>query len=335
MNYAAGARSYERASLNRARRARAGLRRPSLKRGIAISAGLHVLALAALLITIPHSLPPAPPEEEAFTVQFPGDSAHAQKSDRTGKVAAPTEAEMEATDNPAIKPPTKAPIETAPPPPPPPPPPPEQVEPVKVPDIKIEEPPKPSIAPLKAKPPPPPPKAVVKPPPKPVVPPVKSMTSQINVPKKPVPDTHALDNTLEAFMADQKQKAPPTHVYNPERGGKKNAGGSKTGNLTGELSNGQRKQIGDEVRRCYNEDTAAQNYDKFQAYITVTIDAAGVVRDAVLAPQDQARAASDPQFRALAERAVNAVLDPVCAKLPVPPELLGKPSQQLTFRFRP
>jgi hypothetical protein len=29
------------------------------------------------------------------------------------------------------------------------------------------------------------------------------------------------------------------------------------------------------------------------------------------------------------------VLDPTCAKLPVPPDLLGKASQQLTFRFRP
>jgi hypothetical protein len=206
---------------------------------------------------------------------------------------------------------------------------------VKPPDIKVEEPPKPTPVPLKAKPPPPPPKTVAKPPPKPVVPPVKSQTSQINVPKKPVPDTHALENTLQEFMADQRQKAPPTHVYNPERGGRKNAGGSKTGNLTGELSNGQRKQIGDEVRRCYSEDTAAQNYDKFQAYITVTIDAAGEVHEAVLAPQDAARAAADPQFRALAERAINAVMDPVCAKLPLPPELLGKPSQTLTFRFRP
>jgi outer membrane biosynthesis protein TonB len=335
MNYAAGARSYERASLNRARRARASLRRPSLKRGVAISAGLHVLALAALLVTIPHSAPPAPPEEEAFTVQFDGDSAHAQKSDRTGKVAAPTEADTEATDNPAIKPPTKAPIETAPPPPPPPPPPPEQVEPVKAPESRIQEPPKPAMVPPKAKPPPPPPKTVVKPPPKPVVPPVKSLTSQPNVAKKPVVDTHALENTLQEFMADQKQKAPPKHVYNPEKGGKHNAGGSKTGGLTGELSQGQRKQIGDEVRRCYSEDTAAQNYDKFFARIVVTIDATGEARLADLAPEDQARAASDPAFRAFAERAVNAVLDPTCAKLPVPPALLGKPAQTLKFIFRP
>jgi hypothetical protein len=69
--------------------------------------------------------------------------------------------------------------------------------------------------------------------------------------------------------------------------------------------------------------------------MTVTIDATGEVRDAQLAASDAGRAAADPAFRAFAERAVRAVLDPACAKLPVPPDLLGKPAQTLTFRFRP
>jgi hypothetical protein len=54
-----------------------------------------------------------------------------------------------------------------------------------------------------------------------------------------------------------------------------------------------------------------------------------------LSPADQARANADEGFRAFAERAERAVLDPTCAKLPVPPDLLGKPAQELTFRFRP
>ena len=236
-------------------------------------------------------------------------------------------------DNPAIKPPEKAPLETAPPPPPPPPPPPIPEETIKPPDIKAIDIPKPSEKPAAVKPPPP--KAAVKPPPKVVVPPVKSTRNQPNLTKNPAVDTRALDNTLEKLMADQTQVKPPTHRYNPERGGARNGGGSKTGGLTGELSNGQRKQIGDDVRRCYSEDTAARDYATYAVVMTVTIDATGEAREVKLSDADQGRANADPAFRAFAERAQRAVLDPTCAKLPVPAELLGKPSQELMFRFRP
>jgi outer membrane biosynthesis protein TonB len=334
MNYSPGANAMERASLNRARRARASVRRPGIRRGVAVSAGLHVLILVAALVTLQHDVPPPPPEEESFSVEFSGSSAHAQKGEKPAQVAAPTDSDMPVTDNPAVKPPEHAPIETAPPPPPPPPPPPLTEPDIKPPDVKMVEPPKPSTTPAPVKPPPP--KVVAKPPPVPTPPPViKSTRSQPHPTKTAVPDTRALDNTLEKFMADQTQKAPPTHRYNPERGGKLHGGGSKTGGLTGELSDGQRKQIGDDVRRCYSEDTAARDYAKYTATIVVTIDATGEARDAVLSPADIARGESDAAFRAFAERAVRAVLDPTCAKLPVPPELLGKPSQTLNFRFRP
>jgi len=89
------------------------------------------------------------------------------------------------------------------------------------------------------------------------------------------------------------------------------------------------------VRRCYSEDTAARDYGTYEAKMIVTIDANGEARDAQLYPDDMARANSDPAYRAFAERAVRAVLDPVCSKLPVPPDLLGKPQQTLNIRFRP
>jgi hypothetical protein len=141
--------------------------------------------------------------------------------------------------------------------------------------------------------------------------------------------------TLEKFTVEQTQKKPPTHVYNPQRGGKLNGGGAKTGNLTGELSDGQRKEIGNYVRRCYAEDTAARNYATYSAVMTVTIDATGTAREVKLSDADAARAAADPAFDAFTRRAQDAVLDPTCARLPVPPDMLGKPAQQLTFRFRP
>jgi hypothetical protein len=43
---------------------------------------------------------------------------------------------------------------------------------------------------------------------------------------------------------------------------------------------------------------------------------------------------SDPVFRAFADRAINAVLDPRCANLPLPNHMLGR-NTVLTFRFSP
>lgn len=193
--------------------------------------------------------------------------------------------------------------------------------------------PPPDITPTPT-PKPPPPQQKVKPaqtpPPK-----IVSQRSQPHETKQAVPDTSAIDNTLEKMLADQPQVHPPKHRYNPERGGVVGGGALTThGNLTGALSANQRKQIGEYVRRCYSEDTAARDYATYSAMITVTIDASGTAREAEVSPADIARENADPAFRAFAERAVRATLDPECANFPMPQNLLGK-TAQLTFRFRP
>jgi outer membrane biosynthesis protein TonB len=297
---------------------------PGLQRGAVLSAGLHLAVLLALVVSIPWAPKPAPPEETAVSVEFSGTATQdAQKGEKPAKVAAPADADTPATDNP--------PIETAPPPPPPPPPPPQPEESVK-PPAPTPVPPKPAEKPAPVKPPPP------KPPVKPKTTPVKPVNSaraQPNETKNAVPDTSSLLNTMEKLMADQKQVKPPTHRYNAERGGAPGGGGAVHGNLTGALSDNQRKQIGAEIRRCYSQDTAARDYATYEAKMIVTIDADGEARDARLFPDDLARANADPSYRAFAERAVRAVLDPICSKLPVPPDMLGKPVQQLNIRFRP
>ena len=131
-----------------------------LKRSAAVSAGLHVVALLALIVTIPWAKPLPPPEETSFEVDFDGDSANAQKSDKTGKVAAPTEADTKANDTPALEKPKDAPLEPpAPPPPPPPPPPPQDTAPALPRDIPPPPPPTPTPTVTPVKPPPPAPKA--------------------------------------------------------------------------------------------------------------------------------------------------------------------------------
>ena len=303
-----------------------------LQRGAALSAGLHLAALLALIVVIPFAAPPPPPDEESIPVEWEGTAKVApQKGEKPAQTPAPADAETPATDNPAIKPPEKAPIEPPAPPPPPPPPPPQPEDVVKPPE-PTPVPPKPAEKPAPVKPPPP--KPIVKPKPAPQKP-VDSLRSQQNETKNPAPDTRSLDNTLEKLLADQQQKQPPKHRYNPERGGVRGGGGAQHGDSTGLLSEEQKQAIGAEVRRCYSEDTEARDYATYMAVITVTVDADGEARAVQLSDPDMARANADPAFRAFAERAQRAVLDPQCAKLPMPADLLGKPSQQLTFRFRP
>ncbi len=325
--------------------------RQGMSRAATVSGALHLLILLALIIVIPAPLPPPPPPDDAMEVEFEGTAASAQKSDAHGQVAAPAEADTPATENPAVAPPKPQPIETAPPPPPPPPPPPtaasSAVKTLDTAKLPLPPPDKEAIA-LK----PPPPMKIVAPPPiqpmkadeqpkKPVkeavekARPLDTVRHQPNLTKNPVPDTSSLMNTLEAFQADQKQTKAPTHTYNPSRGGAHNAGGQLHGNLTGALSEGQRKTIGDSVRRCYSEDTAAKDYASYYADMVVTVDAEGVVRDVKLDPAFQAKANADPAYRAFAERAEHAVLLAECAKLPIPANLLGQPSAQFKFRFRP
>ena len=65
----------------------------------------------------------------------------------------------------------------------------------------------------------------------------------------------------------------------------------------------------------------------------MTTDANGVARIVTVEGADRSRL-SDPVYRAFAERARRAVLDPQCANLPLPKAMMGK-INVLTFRFSP
>lgn len=104
-------------------------------------------------------------------------------------------------------------------------------------------------------------------------------------------------------------------------------------NDTGMLSAEPRGAIGDQMRACWTPDPKALGADQMQVLLTVTTDASGVARLVVVAGADEGRL-SDPAFRAFAERARRAVLDPRCANLQLPPTMLGKPNV-LTLRFTP
>nr|WP_294915511.1 energy transducer TonB [uncultured Neokomagataea sp.] len=313
------------------------------------SVGAHGALIVYLLVTIPFSKPPEPPEPPAVEMQFEqaGPPTHPIKADHPAPKPAPAPAPVRNDAPPAPTPPEKAPTEEPPPPPPPPqavPSPPES-KPTPLPPLKL--PPKvttPEPSPTPAAPPRPSPPSESKmvAPPSPQTQKVDTLPdtpkfshiTQDHPTKNAQPDSHSLLATLDSFRADQKQTHAAHARANPPQGGAPDGGGVPNGDITKALSLGDQKAIGASVRRCYTEDTEARNYASFTAHMIVTIDAQGEARLARFAPETAARAASDPSYRVLAERARDAVLSPTCAHLPIPGNLLGK-THELRFVFRP
>jgi hypothetical protein len=323
----------------------------SMKRGATFSVLLHLTVLLALIVVIPSPPPPPPPPpDDTMEVDMDGTAASAQKSQDHGQVAAPAEAEQPADDNPALEKPRVAPIQHAPPPPPPPPQPAQpvtsQIQTIR-PDRLPPPPPDREADELRA----PPPMKVVAPPPPKVVPtkipvkkpsleptpakPMDTVTHQPQQTKNPAIDTHSLLKTLEKFSQETERPTPPTHTPNPSRNGAKNAGGQLHGNREGNLTQGQAKTIGAFVKRCFSSEVEAKDLASYSVMLEVVVDQSGEVHEAHLAPESQPRAAQDPAYLAFSDAAIHAVLDPQCAKLPLPPNVLKQAATTLTFRFRP
>ncbi len=306
-----------------------------LRRGAFVSGGVHLLVLLSLIVVMPQGKPPEPPEPPAVEMQFTGPPAAARKADQATPPRPPAPIPVPAPPSPT--PPEKLPVEEAPPPPAPPPP---QAEPTPIPPLPL--PPKlqaPSPEAVRAPPPvpsPPAPAQAVSPPTP--IPSPASALPQLTLPShltqpnrtKAVPDTHSLLATLEKFRADQVPPHPPRSHANPAQGGAPAQGRD----ITASLNAGEQSAIGNKVRPCYQEDTAARDYAQFQAHLTVTVDATGEARAVAFSAADAQRMAADPSYRALAERARDAVLSPACARLPLPPAQLGQ-VHQIKFVFRP
>ena len=65
------------------------------------------------------------------------------------------------------------------------------------------------------------------------------------------------------------------------------------------------------VRRCWTTDPGMLDLDKMQVVLSLTTDVAGIVRRAVVAPEDAGRRANDAKMRVFASRATRAVLTPI------------------------
>ncbi len=322
---------------------------PALRRGAIVSAAVHLLILLLLVVGLPYARPPEEPQEAAVAMVFDGTAKSSIKAPAPAAVPAPAPAPTVTPAPQAQQPPKPQPTEPAPPPPPPPPPtpPPPQATapPLPTPPLPVPPPtpaPAASIAPPPPAAPPSPPQAQpplptpplpVPPPPTPAPSP-QSATSQPNPTKNPAPQSTALENTLEKLRSLQRQTLPPKSRYNPQSGGAPNGGGNPQSDDTSALTASQRGAIGDFVRRCWATDPGMLDLDKMEVLLTVTTDGGGVVRRAIVAPEDVGRVSGNMRLRVFSERAVRAVMDPNCANLPLPPTMLGQ-IRTFTFRFRP
>jgi hypothetical protein len=139
---------------------------------------------------------------------------------------------------------------------------------------------------------------------------------------------------LDGLLATCKQ-IEPKRSDNSERNAHEQAQdrGDAT-NITRLLSAATRAEIGRETRLCYSKDLANPAYSAFSITVSVTVDSTGTARIVQLSHADQTRTENDAGFHNFASLAEQAILDPKCARLSLPPEMLGQP-HTLTFRFRP
>jgi hypothetical protein len=93
--------------------------------------------------------------------------------------------------------------------------------------------------------------------------------------------------------------------------------------------------MNDHMHECWTYRSSAPDGEKFVVRLRVTTDEAGVARIAEVTAEDAARM-SDPRFRAFAESAQRAVLNPRCANFAklLPASMLGQ-RRVLDVRFGP
>jgi hypothetical protein len=311
-----------------------------MRRSAIISFTIHTLLILAVIIVLPVPKMNQASDDEV-SIDFVGPSVP-QTGQKPAKHAAPADIPVPHIAPKAPTPKVTKPIVAAPPPPPPPPVTSKQPAVIKPP--KAAPPPPPPVPSQTPAPTPPPPKqppqkttstAVQPPLPLPPIPqpppPDQSPTHQPHIVKTPVPLSQSVLNTLQDLKTLDKQVTPPTSTYNPDAGGAPDAGGNPNATANSMLSGANKSAIGAHVKPCFDIDAGAQNVDTFSVKMMVQTDAMGVIRNAVVAPEDQEKMAN-PVFNAFANRAINAVLDYQCSDLSsiLPPTMLG---QDHTFLF--
>jgi outer membrane biosynthesis protein TonB len=287
--------------------------------GLALSAALHLTLIAVIALGLPSLFSPAPPQESSIAVELVtiAPETHATHPN-------PFRPQREAKPIPAIAPPAPqpkpelqpqpaaaAPPAAAPPPPPPP--------------------PKPKPIEAKAAPPPPAPKPKFAEPEERQIsrPEIRKVDARAfdklldkledRPPDKPHPQVAQFDALLKNLTQQQTAAAadaPPS----PHQVAAAAAEASAQPNapLGSDLTASQKDLIIERIERCWDVPAGARDAKDLDIEIKAVVNPDGTVHDAAIV--DTGRYAADPFFRAAADSAKRAVLNPQCSPLPVPPD---------------
>ncbi|WP_459673348.1 hypothetical protein [Acidisoma sp. 7E03] len=178
---------------------------PPMRRAATVSAALHLLLLAALILSLPTQPPKEAPDLAAVSVDFVGPTDQVRQSDLTGKTAAPDKTATTVDAPKATQQPTPQPLSDAPPPPPPPPPPPSETPTTQPP---VPTPPPPAPAPPAPPTPETPTPAPARTPTTPSPPPPEPQTA-------PSPDAEPLPPPPPPQPTPPKEQTPPKPETKP------------------------------------------------------------------------------------------------------------------------
>jgi hypothetical protein len=323
--------------------------------GIALSAALHIAIVTLIIVGLPALFHRPPPEESPIAVQLvtiaPETRATQPNPYKPSPEARPEIPRAAPTPIPPKPEPKPEPPPPAPPPPaaeaPAPAPEPPKVE-VKPPSAPAPEVPKPEVKP----PPPPPPKPVVaqappppppKPEPKPRPEPRKEQQSFDQLVKKlehskaqeKKPELAAFDSLLKNLTREP--TAPSDETQPPQKRTRMAAAVPPSSQphrapLGAQLTTAEKDLLIQQIEQCWNVPAGARDAENLIIEIKAVVNRDGTVDQATVV--DMARYNSDPFFRAAADSARRAVLNPRCHPLKVPPDKYEE-WHNLDLRFNP
>ncbi|MBV9826762.1 MAG: cell envelope integrity protein TolA [Alphaproteobacteria bacterium] len=301
--------------------------------GLALSGSLHLVILLAVLIGLPNLFHQPPPEETPIAVQLvtiaPDTRAthpnpYRPKADAKPDIAtAPPAPKPEPKPEPpqSSEPPPSASSTPAPPPPvakpepkptpAPPPPPPKPVEAQAPPPPPLPRPPEPKPQPQQQAREMPRPEPARKPDPAAFDKLLKNLED-----KKPQPAS--FDTLLKNLSKQQTAQVDDPTPPRQQRMASAAPSSQPKAPLGSQLSASERDMIIQQIERCWVVPAGARDADNLVIEIKASVNPDGSVTQASIV--DSGRYGSDPFFRAAADSAKRAVLNPQCSPLPVPPD---------------
>jgi hypothetical protein len=158
-----------------------------------------------------------------------------------------------------------------------------------------------------------PPKPVVKPPPPKPPEPAKPQAKQPSAFDQILKDLTKRQPDQPREQAEQKPKVPPPPQPLPQQ---QTASRTPASNSNQPLTLSELDAIRSQIAQCWNMPVGARDAQNLIVDLHVDMNPDGTVRNAVIV--DQSRMYTDPFYRAAAESALRAMLNPRCSPLRLP-----------------